>query len=107
MKAKPNQIARALAFLALIGALVLVVSVVVDSGGDSGGDGKKSGGETTTAQISPEFRRAIAKGVYIVKPGDTLTRIAEGAQIDIDDLIALNPDTDPQALIAGRPIRLR
>ena len=46
---------------------------------------------------------------YTLKPGarDTLVSISEATGIELDDLVALNPDIDPQALIAGQRVSLR
>jgi hypothetical protein len=103
---KPNQIARVLAVLALIGAFVLVVATVATSGGgDDGGDET----ETTAEGNGPTKKgeKALEEGVWIVESGDTLVSIAEATGIDIDELVELNADIDPQALIEGQRISLR
>jgi hypothetical protein len=103
---KPNQIIRAFAVLALIAALVLVVFVVATSGGGSGGGG---GGDAqkSKSSISKAGRRALHKGVWIVRPGDTLGAISLETGIDPDALLQLNPDVDPHALLEGQRIALR
>ena len=100
----PNHLVRAFAVLALIAALVLVVVVVVTSSGgsDNGGDG--DGGK---ADISKVGRKAVRKGVWIVRSGDTLGEISVKTGIDETTLLQLNPDLDPQALLEGQRIALR
>jgi LysM repeat protein len=102
---KPNYLVRAFALIALIAALALVVVVIVttSSGGNDNGD-KGGGGR---AQVSKVGRKAIHKGVWIVRSGDTLGEISVKTGIDQDTLLQLNPDLDPQALPEGQRIALR
>jgi LysM repeat protein len=102
---KPNQFIRAFAVLALVAALIAVVAVVVTSGGSDGnGDGSanvKSDGPSKRGRVAEE------RGVWVVRSGDTLARISDETGLDVDDLIQLNPDLDPQALQEGQRIDLR
>ena len=102
---KPNQIARVLAVFALLGAFVLVIATIAGSGG--GDNGKDKTG--TAGQTGPTSKgeRAVNDGVWVVEEGDTLVSISEQTGIDLDQLVELNPDIDPQALIAGQRISLR
>jgi LysM repeat protein len=102
-----NQIARILAVIGLAAAFMLVVIVIATSDGDSDGDG---GNDSTTVQskgVTAKGRKAVDAGVWIVHEGDTLTQISEQTGIEIGDLVDLNPDADPQALISGQRIALR
>jgi LysM repeat protein len=103
---KPNQFVRVFAVLALVAAFILVVTIVATSGGGS------NGGDNGSAQVKSEGpdkrgRTAVSRGVWIVRSGDTLGRISADTGIDIDVLIQLNPDLDPQALLEGQRIALR
>ena len=100
---KPNQFVRAFAVLALIAALVVVVAVVATSNG-GGGDDKTKPEKT---HVSKAGRQAVRKGVWIVRPGDTLGAISLKTGIDEDKIRMLNPDIDPQTLIEGQRIALR
>jgi LysM repeat protein len=101
---KPNYFVRALAVIALIAALVLVVVVIVTTSGKSS-DGDKGGGGS--AEVSKIGRKAVHKGVWIVRSGDTLGKISVKTGIDESTLLQLNPDLDPQALLEGQRIALR
>jgi LysM repeat protein len=101
---KPNQFVRALAVIALIAAFVLVVVVVATSGG---GSGSGDGGSAQKANVSKAGERAVRRGVWIVRSGDTLGAISVKTGIDETTLLALNPDLDPQALLEGQRIALR
>ena len=101
---KPNYFVRAFAVLALIGALVVVVVVIATSSGGSSGGGNGKGGSTTVSKVG---RKAVEKGVWIVRSGDTLGKISVKTGIDQTTLLQLNPDLDPQALLEGQRIALR
>lgn len=103
---KPSYVARVVAVLALLAAFVLVIATVATSGGgDDGGDGT----ETTATGSGPTKKgeKALEQGVWIVREGDTLVSISEQTGIDLDELVELNSDIDPQALITGQRISLR
>ena len=103
---KPNQFVRAIAVVALVAAFIAVVAVVATSGG---GSDNGNGGSAKVKSSGPSKRgeRAVAQGKWIVRPGDTLGKISQETGIDIDVLIQLNPDLDPQALLEGQRIALR
>ena len=102
--------ARIIAVVGLVAAFMLVVVVIASSGGDSDDGGGGGDGQTTQTEAkgpTAEGRKAVEAGVWIVHEGDTLTQISEQTGIEIDDLVDLNPDADPQALISGQRIALR
>jgi LysM domain. len=101
---KPNQIVRAIAVMALIAAFILVGVVVATSGGGSGGG---DGGSAQKPKISKAGQRAVHRGVWIVRSGDTLGSISLKTGIDVTTLQTLNPDIDPQTLLEGQRIALR
>ena len=43
---------------------------------------------------------------YMVKSGDTLTSIAHETGVPVAEILALNPEVDPQILIAGETLKL-
>jgi LysM repeat protein len=103
---KPNPVARIAAVLALVAALLVFVLLVATTGSD---DGDNGGPNTQAGQSGPSKAgaRAVDRGVWIVHEGDTLAQISEETGIDLDELLQLNPDLDPQALIQGQRIALR
>jgi LysM repeat protein len=102
---KPNQFVRVFAVLALIAALILVVAVVATSSG-GGGDGNGNG-DSQKSHITKAGQRALRKGVWVVRSGDTLGAISLKTGIDQTTLQTLNPDIDPQTLLEGQRIALR
>jgi LysM domain len=104
---RPNLIARVVAVLALIAAFVLVVFVIATTAGDSGDDGDDSPEVEELSGPTGKGRRAVDEGVWVVKEGDTLAQISDETGIDVDEILSMNPDLDPQALIQGQRIALR
>jgi LysM repeat protein len=108
----PTQSSRNSArFLAPAALAVCAVAVLVVIGG-SMGDGDSSGGgsasETATQQATgdtPPPRRQRTS--YTIEAGDTLGAISEQTGVSVEMLQQLNPELDPQALIAGQKIKLR
>jgi LysM repeat protein len=89
-------------------AIAFVVAVVVISGalggGDSDGSGERQQGQTTQ-RSDAEKRKTPA--TYVVKSGDTLIAIAQETGVPVAEIQALNPNVDPQILIAGETLKLR
>jgi LysM repeat protein len=111
MSARPSSSARLLAPAALAICAVAVLIVIAGSmgGGDSssGGDGSQpeNAAEQTPATATTPGPKPRAN--YTIKAGDTLGAIAESTGVPVDTLQELNPELDPQALIAGQKIKLR
>lgn len=111
MPARSSSSARILAPAAL--AICAVAVLIVIGGSLGGGDDGSSGGggsvaetttQTTGAATTPAKRQPAT---YTVKSGDTLGAIAETTGVTVETLQELNPELDPQALIAGQKIQLR
>src|SRR4051794_8042244 len=107
MKRKRSWIARILALVALAAAIVAVVVVAknTDLHSDSGNKGRaqKSQPHKQKQQKKP---RTKAK-TYEVQSGDTLTSIAHKTGVPVAELQALNPEVDPQILVAGEVLKLQ
>ena len=106
MKKRTSAFARILAALALAGAVVVVIVVDLQlarrlrlldasSGNGNGGQSQQETAPKTTAKT------------YVVKSGDTLISIAHQTGVPVAHILALNPEVDPQILIAGETLKLR
>jgi len=104
---KPNQVARFAAVVALLGAFMLVAITISTSNGGSDDDGEGNRGGVERTGQTKRGERALDKGIYKVKEGDTLAQIAQDTGVELDTLLELNPDLDPQALTPGQRVRLR
>jgi LysM repeat protein len=100
--------ARLLAPAALVAAAVALF-VVVSSGS---GDTEKQSGQAATATPAakptrtPEPTPTPSGRTYTVKPGDTPSGIAAKLDVDVDDLMAANPDADASALTVGEELEV-
>ncbi len=101
-----RTLARLLAPLALVACAVALFSIVT-SGTEEASDGGTGAAPTATATATPKAKkRKQATGTYVVKPGDTPSSIAEAEGVDLDELLAANPDVDPNALTVGDELKL-
>lgn len=99
--------ARLLAPLALVLAVIALI-VVIASGGQSPGPGtsaEPAATATSTASSRRSSQRKRAR-TYTVKPGDTPSGIADATGVDLQALLAANPDADPGALSPGDKLKL-
>jgi LysM repeat protein len=104
MEKRTNALARILAALALVGA-VLVVVIVVASG--TGEDSSSERSRPTRTAEQPSHPDKPPPATYTVQTGDTLTSIAHQTGVPVAEILALNPEVDPQILIAGQTLKLR
>jgi LysM repeat protein len=103
MEKRTSVPARVLAATALIAALVVAVAIVGGTlGGDSGAEGQRG---QTEGQAAKKGKKAPA--TYEVQSGDTLVAIAARTGVPVARIEALNPQVDPQILIAGETLKLK
>ena len=94
-----NPLARLAALLAVVGAIAAVGLVFATSlGGDSGGD-QSTGSETTDEAIcEPTAEKSVKRGFFKVDEADVFADIATKTCVDVEVLVSLNEDIDPNAL---------
>lgn len=102
---------RMLAPLSLVAFAVVFLIVVVSSlGGDSTPKRETPLREQGRSRQQSEPRGPTApsqRQAYVVKTGDTLSKIAARTGVEIERLLTLNPSVDPQGLVTGQRIKLR
>ena len=106
------RLARLFAPLALIAVAVVVAVMVLGSGVVGDDESDNSAGtsdlpaatERTTTSGRPTKR---LRATYTIKTNDTLSGIAAEHGTTVDLLQELNPELDPQGLVAGQKIKLR
>jgi LysM repeat protein len=104
--------ARLLAPLALLAFAVIVAAMVLGSGvvGDDQNDdseGTSSLPAATEPTTTTEQGTKRGPATYTIKANDTLSGIAAEHGTTVDRLLELNPEIDPQGLVAGQKIKLR
>lgn len=95
--------ARLAAPLALLAAAVAIAVVVQASGSSSSSDSPSA---TRTAVTQTVRHVRAAPRFYVVRPGDTLTVIADKEHVSLETVQQLNPDVDPNALQTGQRLKL-
>jgi LysM repeat protein len=102
MEQRTSAFARIFAVVALAVAIVVVIVAISSSLGDS--DDRSNSSRNHPAQKNRPKTKA---STYVVKSGDTLVSIAHRTGIPVAYILALNPEVDPQILIAGETLKLR
>jgi LysM repeat protein len=103
MEKRTSAFARIFAALALIGAVIVIVVAISGSLGDSGPSNRSRDGDRQAQKSRP---KTTAK-TYVVQSGDTLVSISHRTGIPVSHILVLNPEVDPQILIAGQTLKLR
>lgn len=103
MEKRSSAATRIAAALALVAALLVCVVVVAAALNGSSSSDRQGGQQHAKKQKKP---RTKAK-TYTVESGDTLTAIAHKTGVPVAEILALNPEVDPQILIAGETLKLR
>jgi LysM repeat protein len=103
MEKRTSAFARIFAVIALAGAVVLVIAVIA---GSLGSDSSSKSDQGKGGQTHKSGPKTTAK-TYVVKSGDTLVSISHRTGVPVAHILALNPDVDPQILIAGQTLQLR
>ena len=103
----PARFIAPLALVAFALALFFVVSSTTKD--DAGTPAAKDAGRPAQSTSTPEGggKKARKRRTYTVKAGDTPSGIAEKVNVELDTILQLNPDLDPQVLTPGTKIKLR
>ena len=104
MEKRTSAFARIFAAIALAGAVVVVIVAISSSLGESDSSSKSKQGN---GHKSHEVQPKTSAKTYVVKSGDTLVAIAHRTGVPVAHILALNPEVDPQILIAGETLKLR
>ena len=103
MEKRSSAAARIAAALALIAAVLVVVAVLTTTTSDDSSTTRQQG----KSQPQKETKHRTKAKSYTVESGDTLTAIAHKTGVPVAEILALNPEVDPQILIAGQTLQLR
>jgi LysM repeat protein len=106
MNERSKAPARALALLALIGVAAAIVLVVAASTGDDGHSKRNHPASHQKGGKQGKPKKPAPKA-YTVEEGDTLSAIAHKTGVPLAQIERLNPDIDPQILVAGQQLKLR
>ena len=115
----PARFLAPLALIAVVVALLAIVSGSPKNGSTGSSSSSTSAGTTTSARHKARTTPTSGKTgtttgkldanpkSYVVKVGDSLSTIADKTGVPLDTIVQLNPAVDPNAMTAGQKIRLR
>jgi len=104
MEKRSSAATRLVAALALlVAAFVVVVIVAAAMSGDDSSPSHRNG----QPHAQKEKKQRTKAKTYTVETGDTLTSIAQKTGVPVAEILALNPEVDPQILLAGETLKLR
>ena len=93
--------ARWIAPLALVAAVIAIIVVV--NGAKSSDSSKSDSGSARTTTTAHHKRKHL---VYVVKPGDILSGVAQKTGVSVERLQELNPNVDANSLHPGQKLKL-
>jgi LysM repeat protein len=103
---KPSSAsARVLAVTALV--IAFVVAIIAISGALGGDDSNGSGSGKHGSKQAHKTHRKHVPASYEIESGDTLISIAHRTGVPVRTIEELNPEVDPQILVAGEQLKLR
>jgi LysM repeat protein len=105
MNKRSSAPARIAAVTAL--AIAAIVVIVAVGGALGGGDSGSSKHWQAAKSEHKTAEKRHAPATYEVQSGDTLISIAHRTGVPVGEIEALNPQVDPQILIAGETLKLR
>ncbi|HEU5252991.1 MAG TPA: LysM domain-containing protein [Solirubrobacterales bacterium] len=103
MEKRSSAATRIAAALALIAAVLVVIAVVTAAMSDS----SSSPDQRDKSNPQKQAKHRTKAATYTVESGDTLTAIAHKTGVPVAEILALNPEVDPQILIAGQTLQLK
>jgi LysM repeat protein len=107
MNKRSSVPARVFAVTTLVVALVVVIAIVSGALGGGSGDSGGHGHKGKAARHARQQKRKSIPATYEVKSGDTLISIAHHNGVTVHRIEVLNPEVDPQILIAGEQLKLK
>lgn len=105
MNKRTSASARVLAVTALVIAFVVAIIAIGGALGGSGSNGSGSGKHGGKPAHKTHHKHVPA--TYEIESGDTLISIAHRTGVPVRTIEKLNPEVDPQILVAGEQLKLR
>jgi LysM repeat protein len=105
MNKRTSPSARVFAVTALV--VAFVVAIVAISVALSGSDSNGSGSGKHAGKQAHKNHRKHVPASYEIESGDTLISIAHRTGVPVRTIEQLNPEVDPQILVAGEELKLR
>ena len=104
MNKRTSASARVLAVTALV--VAFVIAIIAIGGALGGNDSNGSGNGKHSGKQAHKTHHKHAPATYEVESGDTLISIAHHTGVPVRTIEELNPEVDPQILVAGEELKL-
>jgi LysM repeat protein len=105
MNKRSSATARVLAVTALV--IAFLIAIIAISGALGGSDSNDPGnGKHGGKQVHKAHHKHVP-ATYEIEYGDTLISIAHHTGVPVRTIEELNPEVDPQILVAGEQLKLR
>jgi LysM repeat protein len=105
MNKRTSASARVLAVTALV--VAFVIAIIAIGGALGGNDSNGSGNGKHSSKQAHKTHHKHVPATYEVESGDTLISIAHHTGVPVRTIEELNPEVDPQILVAGEELKLR
>jgi LysM repeat protein len=105
MNKRTSASARVLAVTALV--IAFVIAIVAISGALGGSDSNGSDNGKHNGKQAHKTHHKHVPATYEIEYGDTLISIAHSTGVPVRTIEKLNPEVDPQILVAGEQLKLR
>lgn len=105
MNKRTSASARVLAVTALV--LAFVVAIVAIGGALGGSDSNSPNNGKHSGKQAHRTHHKHVPASYEIQSGDTLISIAHHTGVPVRTIEELNPEVDPQILVAGEELKLR
>jgi LysM repeat protein len=105
MTKRTSASARVLAVTALV--IAFIVAIVAIGGALGGSDSNGSGSGKHGSKHAHKTHHKHVPATYEIEYGDTLISIAHHTGVPVRTIEELNPEIDPQILVAGEELKLR
>ncbi|MFL5675249.1 MAG: LysM peptidoglycan-binding domain-containing protein [Chloroflexota bacterium] len=109
-ESRMRGVPRAALFAGALGIAALILFMLpaiigFGGGGSSSSASPKASGPASAASASPTAIPAPTPVVYVIKKGDTLSKVANKFDVQLEDLLAANPTiTNPNKISLGQEI---
>jgi len=105
MNKRTSAPARVFAVTALV--VAFIVAIVAIGGALGGSDSNGSGNGKHNGKQAHKVHHKHVPASYEIQSGDTLISIAHQTGVPVRTIEELNPEVDPQILVAGEELKLR
>jgi LysM repeat protein len=105
MNQQTSASARVFAVTALV--IAFLVAIIAISGALGGSESNGSGAGKHSGKHAQKTHRKQVPASYEIESGDTLISIAHRTGVPVRTIEKLNPEVDPQILVAGEQLKLR